>query len=80
MNFYHPYYMSHRYFRLTPKFGKKEMFMTKDQHEIQRKLRIPLHAKKIVSVVKTCRYFVNTGSATKYSFDLIKLAVNKNSG
>ncbi len=31
--------------------------MTNDQREIQRKLRVLEHAKRIGSVSKTCRYF-----------------------
>jgi len=35
----------------------KEMFMTKDQREIQRKLRILRHAKETGHIANTCRYF-----------------------
>jgi hypothetical protein len=41
------------------------MFMTKDQREIQRKLRILRYAEEIGHVAKTCRYF-GIGRASFY--------------
>ena len=41
------------------------MFKSKDQREIQRKLRIPWYADKIGHVAKTCRYF-GIGRASFY--------------
>jgi hypothetical protein len=38
----------------------KEMFMNKDQREIQRKLRILRHADETGHVAKTCRHFAHS--------------------
>jgi hypothetical protein len=45
------------HFLLPPRFGTKEMFMNKDQREIQRELRILRYAEELGHVAKTCRYF-----------------------
>ena len=35
----------------------EEVFMTNDERDIQRKLRVLQHAEKIVNARKACRYF-----------------------